>query len=84
MQKRPLNFGYALFFILFWPDTWRILIGIGVAFFVAPLIMPPDLGGFGSVMFYIMLACIGYAASALPGRAIARLLKRLILGRNHP
>lgn len=79
LPKRPITPAYVFFFLLFWPDTWRILFGLIAAAVVPPLIMPPDLGWFGTGMFYVMIACIGYAASAAPARGIARLLRRWIL-----
>jgi len=79
LQKGPLTSSYILFYILFWPDTWRIIIGILAAWLLPPHIMPPDLGLFGSGMFYFMIACIGYAASASPARGLSRVLQRLIL-----
>lgn len=80
MQNKQPNFSYYIFYLLFWPDTWRILIGIGLSYFIAPLIMPPDLGSFGSAMFYVMLASIGYSIAAAPARRITRLFKKIILG----
>jgi hypothetical protein len=55
------------------------LIGLAAAILLAPRITPPDQTGFGLVMMHIMLACIGYAASAKPARAISRKLQNLIL-----
>ena len=79
MNKRPLTPGYFFFYLIFWPDTYRILIGLSAAFFLAPRITPPDQGGFGQAMMHIMLACIGYAASAKPARSISNKLKKMVL-----
>jgi hypothetical protein len=79
VPKRPLTPGYALFYILFWPDTWRILIGVAAAFWLAPCFAYPELGAFGTGMIYVMLAAIGYAVSAIPARWISARIKKLIL-----
>lgn len=84
MNKRPLTVSYMLFYILFLPDTWQILIGIAAAWIFAPRAAGPDSGVFGRTMLYIMIATIGYAASRLPARGITRLLKKLLLGDRQP
>jgi hypothetical protein len=80
LQKKPLTFSYIFFYTLFWPDTWQILIGIAAACIFAPLAMTPEIGVFGRVMLYVMIATIGYAASRLPARGLTRIIKKLILG----
>jgi len=84
LGKRPLTFGYILFYILFLPDAWQILIGIIAAYTLTPRAISPETGLIGSVMLYIMIATIGYAASRLPARGITHLLKKLILGDRQP
>jgi hypothetical protein len=79
VRKRPLKPGYVFFYILFWPDTWRILIGVAVAYLLAPRLVYPDIGTWGSGMICVMLASIGYAFSSLPARWISDRLKKLIL-----
>ncbi|RJQ65896.1 MAG: hypothetical protein C4519_26810 [Desulfobacteraceae bacterium] len=79
MPKRSITPAYIFFFILFWPDTWRIAIGLTAAGLLSPLILTPDLGEFGKGMIFFMLACMGYAAAALPARAISRFLQKWIL-----
>jgi hypothetical protein len=79
VQKRPLTPTYILFYILFWPDTWRILIGVAVAFVVTPMIMPEVQGRFNSVLLHVMIACIGYTISSPAGRGITAGLKKLLL-----
>jgi hypothetical protein len=79
MRNKQPNFSYYIFYLLFLPDTWRILIGIGLSYFIAPLIMPLDLGAFGSGMFYVMLASIGYSIAGAPARRITQMLKKFIL-----
>ena len=79
LTKRPLTLGYVFFYILFLPDSWQILIGIIAACILAPRAIGPQTGMFGSIMLYLMIATIGYAASRLPSKGITRLLKRIIL-----
>lgn len=84
MRKRPLSPGYIVFYVLFSPDTWRIVMGIIAAWLLVPWIVPPDLGFTGTVMLYAMTAAIGYAAGAAPARGITRILKKWILGGKRP
>jgi hypothetical protein len=80
LQKRHRTFGYFVFYILFLPDTWQILIGVAAAFLLAPFAITPETGMGGRIMLYIMMATIGYAASRLPARGICRIIKKMILG----
>jgi hypothetical protein len=84
LSKRPLTINYIIFYILFSPDTWRILIGIGVAAFLAPNIIQPNQSPSGAVVIYLMIAAIGYAFSARPGRWISDKMKRALLAGNRP
>jgi hypothetical protein len=83
-HQRPLTFTYVVFYILFLPDTWQILIGLAAAFILAPRVISAQTGVFGNVMLYVMIATIGYAASRLPARGITRLIRKLILGDRSP
>jgi len=83
-EKRPITPGYVLFYILFLPDTWQILIGVIVAYFVTPLVLSADMATSSQVMVYLMMATIGYAASRAPARGITRMIKKKILGDRHP
>lgn len=80
MQKRSRTISYYIFYALFLPDSWQILIGIAAAYLLTPLAMPPGTGLFRRVMLYIMIATIGYTASRLPARGICRIIKKMILG----
>jgi len=80
VPEKPKNLSYYFFFILFHPDTYRILIGFLTAVLVVPQIAPPDLSTAGRVMLYVMVACMGYAIAAKPGAWITGALKKLILG----
>ncbi len=83
-QKRPLTAGYVFFYLLFWPDTWRILIGVAAAWGLAPRLVSPAMGATGTAMIYLMLATIGYALSAVPARWISAGIKRLVLKGKRP
>ncbi|MEJ2158213.1 MAG: hypothetical protein P8X96_23030 [Desulfobacteraceae bacterium] len=82
-DKRRITPGYVLFYILFLPDTWQVLIGVLAAYLVTPSILSPDMALPARVIVYLMLATIGYAASRGPARGITRLLKKWILGDRH-
>lgn len=79
MNKRRITPAYIFFYILFWPDTWRFVIGLIAAALITPRIAPPDQIA-GSLVLFVMLAGIGYAASAAPGRKIALFFRNLVLG----
>ena len=84
MPKRPLTPGYILFFLLFSPDTWQVLIGLTTCWFLTPIIVSPGMKPVAAAVLYLMVATIGYAASRGPARGISRLLKKLILGDKAP
>jgi len=84
MPKRPITPGYIIFYILFWPDTWRILIGVLAAVLLVPRIINGDMTVFAMAMLHVMVAGIGYAASGRIAGAIVRFLKKLILGKGQP
>ena len=84
MNKRPLTTGYILFYILFLPDTWQILVGLAVSWYLTPIIVSPDMNPAAEAVLYIMVATIGYAAFRGPARGITRMLKKLILGDKAP
>lgn len=83
-KKRPLTPGYVLFYILFLPDTWQVLIGLLVSYLVTPSILSPEMSLSAKIMIYLMLATIGYAASRGPARGITRVIKKWILGDRLP
>ena len=84
MRKRPLTLSYIIFYLLFSPDTWRILMGVIAAVIIVPLIAKPDMGLGARAVLFIMLATIGYTATGVPGRWIAQFFKKLILGDKLP
>ncbi|MFZ0243728.1 MAG: hypothetical protein WAL90_18965 [Desulfobacterales bacterium] len=83
-KKRPLTAGYVFFYLIFWPDTWRLLIGIAAAGGLAPRLVSSGMGLPGKAMIYLMLATIGYALSAVPARWISAGIKRLVLKGKRP
>lgn len=83
-SKRPLTAGYVFFYLIFWPDTWRILIGVAAAWGLAPRLVSPSMGAPGTVMIYLMLATIGYALSAVPARWVSAGIKRFFLKGKRP
>ncbi len=79
MSKRPLTPVYILFFILFSPDTWRIIAGVVFAWILTPLVVRPDMGSMAVGMLGVMLTCIGYVLFAWPAKKVSRILQKLIL-----
>jgi hypothetical protein len=77
--KRPLTPAYVIFYILFWPDTWRILIGLLMALMFTPHILPADMAMTGRAMLYVMVAAIGWSLSRKPAVWITAQLKKRIL-----
>lgn len=80
LARRTLTPAYIIFYILFLPDTWRILIGIIAAVLVYPVAAEPDMVIAGRAMIFVMLAAIGYAVSGVPARWITGGLKKIIIG----
>ncbi len=84
MNKRPVTPSYIVFYILFSPETWRILMGIIFSAFLTPLAVTPEMGASARVLICIMIATIGYSGSGIPGRWISGMFKKLILGDKLP
>lgn len=84
MTKRPITPAYIVFYILFSPDTYRVLAAVVLAWLLAPpLIASREMSPVAGVVVWIMVAGIGYGFSGLPARSIAKFLRRKILG-NRP
>jgi hypothetical protein len=79
LRKQPLTPGYIFFYLLFSPDTWRILIGLTASYLLIPSVVRPGMGVGAKLVLYLMMAAIGYAASAAPGRGIAAFFRKRIL-----
>jgi len=75
--------GYILFYLLFLPDTWQIIVALVAASVLTPRIRPGDLEMAGGAVLFVMIAVIGYVAAAPLGRWITRSLKKWILGDRH-
>ncbi len=83
-NKRPITPAYIIFYTLFLPDTWQIIIGVLASYLLAPAVVSPEMGVGAKTILYIMIATIGYAAARVPARGFTRLLKKWILGDKHP
>lgn len=84
VKKRPVTLNYILFYMLFLPDSWRILMGAVFSGLLSPLIFTPEIGIPGRAVIYIMMAGIGYSATGVPARWIAGVFKKMILGDKMP
>ncbi|MFO8083121.1 MAG: hypothetical protein R6U27_02225 [Desulfobacterales bacterium] len=80
MKKQKIGVSYIFFYILFFPDTYRIIIGLLVAWLLAPSVIGSRLmtqaEGF---MVWLMIAVIGYTISGRIGNLIADRMKNFIL-----
>lgn len=83
MARRPVTPAYIIFYILFLPDSWRILIGMAAAALFYHFVTGPEMDAVGRGIVLIMVAAIGYAASGIPARFISGCLKKWILGPGH-
>lgn len=81
MKKRPLTPGYIIFYLLFLPDTWQILIGVIVALLLAPQLLRPDMGPAAAAIVHVMIASIVYAVTTRVGRWISQSLQKFFLKR---
>jgi hypothetical protein len=81
-SKRPFTPTYLVFFILFAPDTWRILGGFLLAILLSPYIVKPDMALAARTMLYVMVAAIGWALCGKPAQWIAAGLKKAFLGKS--
>jgi len=84
MRKRKKTPGYYFFYLLFLPESWRVLIGLAAAYGLLPLVVYTGMTTGGKALLFIMLATIGYTASGVPARWMSRTLKRLLLGDRQP
>ena len=80
MKKRKITLAYIVFYILFLPDTYRILIGLTAAWFFTPYViesrpMPRE----GNFVVWVMIATIGYAMSTRIGNVVSDWMKNMIL-----
>ncbi|MBS3759037.1 MAG: hypothetical protein KGY61_10285 [Desulfobacterales bacterium] len=80
MPKRPITPTYIVFYILFLPDSWQILMGIIFALILHRFAVGPDMSNISKALVFIMLATIGYTITRIPARWITQKLKTWILG----
>lgn len=80
MPKRQITPTYIVFYILFLPDTWQILMGIGFALLLQSLATSPEMTAFSKVLIFVMLVTIGYAITRMPAKWIAGKIKKFFLG----
>ena len=67
---------YVIFYLLFSPDTWRILIGFVAALVIGPRVTASgDYSPVGQVIIWLMILALGYVLSAPIGRFISKKLK---------
>jgi len=84
VKKRPLTPGYVIFYVLFLPDTWQVMVGLLAAYYLTPVVVSSEMAVSAKVLLYIMIATIGYAAFRGPARGITRWIKKLILSDRLP
>jgi len=82
VPKRPLTPTYIIFYILFAPDTWRILGGFLLAIFLAPYVVKPEMALVARSTVYVMVAAMGWAICGKPAQWIAAGLKKAFLGKS--
>lgn len=80
MPKRPITPTYIVFYILFLPDSWQILMGILFAAVLNRFAVSPEMASVSKILVFIMLATIGYTVTRIPARWITQKLKTWILG----
>jgi hypothetical protein len=80
VKKRKITISYIIFYILFLPDTYRIIFGILAAWLFTPYVSQtkpiPQEGG---LVVWVMIATIGYAISTRIGNMISGWIKNIIL-----
>lgn len=80
MKKRKITLSYIFFYILFLPDTYRIIIGIIAAWLLAPYVVEASQTiERGAFMIWIMIAAIGYSVSAPVGKIVSEWMKKIVL-----
>jgi hypothetical protein len=75
---RPLTPVYCFFYLLFSPDTWRVLLGLALAWLALPFLAPSDLPALSRILLLVMLTAIGWTLTAVPGRGIAGFLQKMV------
>ena len=66
---------YVIFYLIFSPDTWRILIGLLAAIIIGPkIVVGGNYSPSGQVVIWLMILALGYVLSAPVGRYISKKL----------
>jgi len=69
------QFLFIVFYLLFSPDTWRILIGLAAALIIGPMATAgSDYGPASQTIIWLMILVIFYVLSAPVGRFISKRL----------
>ncbi len=82
MKNSKDIFLYSVFYLLFSPDTWRVLIGFAAALIIGPRVTAGS--GYtpvGQVVVWLMILGLGYVLSAPVGRFISKRLTSAFRGR---
>jgi hypothetical protein len=80
VKKHPLTPGYIFFYLLFSPDTWRVLTGVVMSLLIVPsLSAGRELSSAGKWMVWIMVAGIGYGFSGLPAKKFSAFLRKKVM-----
>jgi hypothetical protein len=80
LSKRPRSIRYVVFYLLFWSESWRVMLGVVLALLLAPQVVPPQMERVAAALVWVMLATIAYCLAGYPARKIAQFWQRLILG----
>ncbi len=79
MKSNRTLLSYLVFYVLFSPDTWRILAGLAAALLMGPRLTAGKTSGpFGEVIIWVMLLALGYALSAPLGKLISDKLTAMV------
>ena len=75
MKSSRNLFLYIVFYLIFSPDTWRILIGLLAALIIGPKVVANgSYSPVGQVVIWLMILALGYVLSAPIGRFISKRL----------
>jgi hypothetical protein len=80
VKKRKITISYLIFYILFLPDTYRLIIGLLSAWLLTPYVIESKpMAREGGFVVWVMIATIGYAVSTSVGNMISDWMKNMIL-----
>lgn len=77
-KKKRLTPAYVLYYILLSEDTWRFVMGILVAVFLAPTLLPFDRTGLGRYVMFLVVVAIVWTVSRAPARWIVQRIRSLL------